>query len=101
MVITLGDVLFRTDKAILESGGVHNVQKLADFLNQYPKIRVLIEGHTDSTGSAGHNQPLSEQRANAVRIALSDMGIGNDRISTRGYGEKYPVAGNNTAPIGN
>lgn len=97
MVITLGDVLFRTDKAILESGGVHNVQKLADFLNQYPKTRVLIEGHTDSTGSAGHNQTLSEQRANAVRIALSDMGIGNDRISTRGYGEKYPVAGNNTS----
>ncbi len=96
MVITLGDVLFRTDKAQLESGGMHNVQKLADFLKQYPKNKVLIEGYTDSTGSADHNQTLSEQRANAVRSALTDMGISNDRISTRGYGEEYPVASNDT-----
>lgn len=97
MVITLGDVLFQTNKAQLESGGIHNVQKLANFLKQYPKNKVLIEGHTDSTGSGGHNQILSEQRAHAVRIALTDMGISNDRISTRGYGEDYPVAGNDTA----
>lgn len=97
MVITLGDVLFRTDKSQLQSGGVHNLQKLADFLNQYQKHTVLIEGHTDSTGSAAHNQKLSEQRANAVSMALTDMGISNDRISTQGYGEKYPVAGNDTA----
>lgn len=97
MVITLGDVLFRTGKAQLESGGVHNVQKLADFLNKSPKTRVLIEGHTDSTGGASLNQTLSEQRANAVRNALSDMGIANDRISTRGYGESFPVASNDTA----
>lgn len=97
MVITLGDVLFRTGKSQLESGGMHNVQKLADFLKQSAKTRVLIEGYTDSTGSADFNQTLSEHRANAVRMALTDMGIGNDRISTRGYGEKYPVAGNDTA----
>ncbi len=96
MVITLGDVLFRTGKSQLESGGVHNVQKLADFLKQSPRTRVLVEGYTDSTGRADRNQSLSEQRANAVRMALTDMGIGNDRISTRGYGEKYPVAGNDT-----
>ena len=97
MVITLGDVLFRTNKAQLESGGMHNVQKLADFLKQYPNNKVLIEGHTDSTGSNSHNQILSEQRAYAVRTALSDMGISNNRISTLGYGEDYPVASNNTA----
>lgn len=97
MVITLGDVLFSTDKSKLGSGGVHNVQKLADFLKQYPKDKVLIEGHTDSTGSAGHNQTLSTQRADAVRTALTDMGIGNDRISIRGYGEKYPIVSNDTA----
>ena len=97
MVITLGDVLFHSGKAQLESGGIHNVQKLADFLKQYPKNKVLIEGHTDSTGSASHNQTLSEQRADAVRRALTGMGIGNDRISTRGYGEDLPVASNDTA----
>ncbi|MBW8370860.1 MAG: OmpA family protein [Thiobacillus sp.] len=97
MVITLGDVLFAVNKAQLSAGGVRNVQKLADFLNQYPQRKVLIEGHTDSTGSRSINQPLSERRADAVRSALVGMGIGGDRIETRGYAEAYPVASNNNA----
>lgn len=97
MVITLGDVLFAVNKAQLSAGGVRNVQKLADFLNQYPQRKVLVEGHTDSTGSRSINQPLSEQRADAVRAALVGMGISGDRIETRGYAEAYPVASNNTA----
>jgi outer membrane protein OmpA-like peptidoglycan-associated protein len=96
MVITLGDVLFHTDKAVLQSGGMHNVQKLAEFLRQYPQTKVSVEGHTDSTGSSSHNQALSERRADAVQVALIDKGISRDRISTQGYGEKYPVAGNDT-----
>lgn len=97
LVITLGDVLFNTNKAQLKSGGMHNVQKLADFLKQYPKYKVLVEGHTDSTGSDSYNQELSERRANAVRTALIDKGVGSDRVSTHGYGEAYPVAGNDTS----
>ena len=97
MVITLGDVLFAVNKAQLSAGGVRNVQKLADFLNRYPQRKVLIEGHTDSTGSRSINQPLSERRADAVRSALVGMGIGADRIETRGYAEDYPVASNNDA----
>jgi outer membrane protein OmpA-like peptidoglycan-associated protein len=97
MVITLGDVLFAVNKAELSAGGVRNVQKLGDFLNQYPQRKVLIEGHTDSTGSRSINQPLSERRADAVRSALVGMGIGGDRIETRGYADVYPVASNNNA----
>lgn len=97
MVITLGDVLFAVNKAQLSAGGVRNVQKLADFLNQYPQRKVLIEGHTDSTGSRSINQPLSERRADAVRSALVGTGIDADRIETRGYAEAYPVASNNNA----
>lgn len=97
MVITLGDVLFAVNKAELSAGGVRNVQKLANFLNQYPQRKVLIEGHTDSTGSRSINQPLSERRADAVRTALVGMGISGDRIETRGYAEQYPIASNNTA----
>ena len=92
LVITLGDVLFSTNKAQLKSGGMRNVQKLADFLKQYPQHKVLVEGYTDSTGSDSLNQELSERRANAVRTALLDMGISSDRINTRGYGEAFPVA---------
>jgi outer membrane protein OmpA-like peptidoglycan-associated protein len=97
MVITLGDVLFRTGRAQLEAGGMHNVQKLADFLKQSPKTKVMIEGHTDSVGSTSSNLVLSDRRASAVKMALADKGISSDRISTRGYGEAYPVAGNHSA----
>lgn len=97
MVITFGDVLFRTGQSTLEPGGMRNVQKLADFLKQYPQYKTLIEGYTDSVGSEAMNQSLSERRANAVRAALMDMGIGAERIKTHGYGEAYPVANNNTA----
>lgn len=97
MVITLGDVLFSINKSQLQSGGIRNMQKLADFLKQYPKQKVMVEGFTDSTGSDSYNQDLSERRANAVRIALIDMGTSSDRITTRGYGETFPVASNDTA----
>lgn len=97
MVITLGDVLFSVNKSDLSPGGTRNVQKLATFLNKYPERKVLIEGHTDSTGSASVNQALSERRAGAVRAALVDMGISADRVMTRGYGKSFPVASNNTA----
>jgi len=97
MVITLGDVLFSTDKAQLKSGGTRNVQKLADFLTQYPQQKVLVEGYTDSIGSDSYNQELSDRRAYAVRTALMEMAISSDRVATRGYGEAFPVAGNDNA----
>jgi outer membrane protein OmpA-like peptidoglycan-associated protein len=98
LVITLADVLFDTDQAQLRSGdGMRGVQKLADILKQYPQHNVLIEGFTDSTGSNSHNQELSDRRANAVRTALLDTGIGADRIASRGYGQTFPVASNATA----
>lgn len=97
LVVTLGDVLFSTGKAQLASGGTRNVKKLADFLKQYPKRRALIEGYTDSTGSEGFNQALSERRANAVKMVLIDAGISGDRLATQGYGEEFPVASNDSA----
>lgn len=98
LVITLGDVLFNTNKAQLKAGGIHNVRKLADFLSENPQHKVLIEGYTDSIGSNVLNQKLSERRANNVRAALvNDMGISSERIATRGYGEEFPVASNDTA----
>jgi outer membrane protein OmpA-like peptidoglycan-associated protein len=97
LVITLGDVLFDTNQAQLKTGGIGSLEKLAGFLKQYPGRNVRVEGYTDSTGSADYNLVLSERRANAVRTSLLDMGINSDRISTRGYGQESPVAGNDTA----
>lgn len=97
MIITIGDVLFGTDQARLTPDGMNTVRKLADVLTQNPGRTVLIEGFTDSTGSAAHNQDLSERRAASVAAALNGMGIARERVATRGYGQAYPVAGNDSA----
>ena len=97
MVVTLGDVLFDTNEAQLRSGGVRSVRKLADFSRQYPQRKLMIEGFTDSTGSQVSNLDLSQRRAGSVRTALLEMGVNEDRITARGYGESYPTAGNDTA----
>jgi outer membrane protein OmpA-like peptidoglycan-associated protein len=94
MVITLGDVLFGTDLTRLTADGMRTVQKLADVLQKNPQRTVLIEGFTDSTGSAAHNQELSERRAGAVRSALVELGVPQDRVAIHGYGQSYPVAAN-------
>lgn len=96
LVVTLGDVLFNTNKAQLKANGTRSVQKLADFLNKYPQHKVLIEGYTDSVGSEELNQKLSERRANTVREILTGMGIDAERISTQGYGEMFPIVKNDT-----
>lgn len=97
LVLTLGDVLFANNKAQIGAGGMLSVEKLAAFLNQYPAHKVLIEGHTDSTGSNAFNQKLSERRAQAVQLALLELGVSSERISANGYGEDYPVVANDTA----
>jgi len=97
VVLTLGDVLFATGKAELAPGATQTMDYLAAFLNKYPDRKVLIEGHTDSTGSASLNQGLSERRAQSVKTALMGRGISFDRIDTVGYGMDRPVASNDTA----
>src|SRR5262249_44817473 len=61
MVVTLGDVLFDTAKADLKPGAMNTVDRVANFLEEHNGTRVLIEGHTDSRGSADYNLGLSER----------------------------------------
>jgi outer membrane protein OmpA-like peptidoglycan-associated protein len=97
IVLTMGDVLFAFDKATLSPEAFRNVDKLVDFLQKHPNRSVLIEGHTDSVGSDEYNLNLSEKRADAVKNALVSKGVGEKRITPKGYGKKYPVASNNTS----
>lgn len=97
MVITLGDVLFGTGQSALTPDGMRSAQKLADVLKQNPARTVLVEGFTDSTGGTAFNQELSSRRAAAVRDALMQMGVAGNRVNVRGYGEAYPVSGNDSA----
>jgi len=97
MVLTLGDVLFDLDKADLKSSGEQTIGRLAQFLREYEDRRVRVEGYTDSTGNDSYNQQLSERRAQAVRDELVSQGIERRRVETKGYGEQYPVANNDTS----
>ena len=97
MIITIGDVLFSSGQASLTQAGMANLRKLADVLAQNPERTVLVEGFTDSVGGAAYNLALSERRAGAVRSALVGMGVAPQRIATKGYGEAFPVAANDTA----
>jgi outer membrane protein OmpA-like peptidoglycan-associated protein len=97
IVLTIGDVLFATGKATLSADANRSVEKLAGFLKKYPDRNVLIEGHTDSVGSEELNLALSQQRADSVKEKLVADGIDATRITTVGYGKKYPVASNDTA----
>ncbi|NBD95825.1 MAG: OmpA family protein [Gammaproteobacteria bacterium] len=97
LVLTLGaDVLFDLDKYQLREGAERTIDRIAEFLNEYEDRQVLVEGFTDSTGARDYNLRLSEQRAESVRDALVERGVGEDRVQTRGYGLDYPVASNET-----
>jgi outer membrane protein OmpA-like peptidoglycan-associated protein len=97
LVLTLGDVLFDTGEATLKAGAATTIDRLAQFMRDYPEHAVRIEGHTDSTGSDETNRSLSERRAQSVRDALLARGLAAERIATLGYGEAQPIAGNDTA----
>jgi outer membrane protein OmpA-like peptidoglycan-associated protein len=97
IVLTIGDVLFATGTATLSPIADNEIDKLAAFMKEYPDRNVLIEGYTDSTGTEGANLDLSLKRANAVSDKLVDRQISRSRITTRGFGEELPVAGNDTA----
>ena len=95
-LVTFGDVLFDLNKAELKPAAYRNVRQLAEFLRENPTRKVLIEGFTDSSGSAAYNLQLSEQRAQAVKRALVKEGVDFNNIQTVGFGKEYPVADNAT-----
>lgn len=89
-------ILFDVDKSDVKSAAQTNLTKLAGILNKYPDTDILIEGHTDSTGTLEHNQALSVSRANSVGSYLSNQGVMATRFHLTGYGPSQPVAPNNT-----
>jgi len=96
IILTLEDIVFGFNSATLEPGGERTVGRIAEFLKEYEKRKVLIEGHTDSRGSDSYNRTLSERRADAVKQSLVSAGVSSDRVKTSGLGEQYPVASNDS-----
>lgn len=94
MVLTLGDVLFRTGESRLSPASANDMNKLAEFFRNNPQSTAKIEGHTDNVGNANSNYLLSERRANAVMMALVNLGVPADRLSMQAFGEDSPTASN-------
>jgi outer membrane protein OmpA-like peptidoglycan-associated protein len=90
-------LMFDVNKYDLRDASRENLTKLAAILNKYPDTNILIEGHTDSTGTREINMPLSENRAKAVAQYLATQNVLSARFSTHGYGPDQPIGDNATA----
>lgn len=89
-------ILFDTDSYKLKPAAEENIRDLARVLQKYKDTNVLIEGHTDNTGTKAHNQVLSEKRAEAVAFYAATQGVSSGRFSKIGYADEQPVADNST-----
>lgn len=89
-------VLFGFDQSDLTDASKSSIRELAGVLRDYPNTDVMIQGHTDSKGSASYNQALSERRAESVAGYLRQQDIRSQRITVVGFGENQPIASNDT-----
>ena len=89
-------ILFNTNSAELQSGSISDINTLATTLKKYGDTNVIVEGHTDNTGTDAINQPLSENRARSVASQLQAEGVEASRITTQGFGASVPVSDNST-----
>ncbi len=96
-VTVRNDVLFDYDSAGLRAASRDALRDMADVFDRYPATAIVVEGHTDSAGSAYYNQRLSERRAGSVAEYLEELGIRGSRIEAEGLGEDSPRATNRTA----
>lgn len=90
------DVLFPLNSSYLTDQAKGEIDKLVNLLADYPDASLIVDGHTDATGTEEYNQWLSEKRAESVKNYIADHHIDASRITTNGYGQSKPVAANDT-----
>ncbi|HEY4650022.1 MAG TPA: OmpA family protein [Pontibacter sp.] len=90
-------ILFATNSAELQSNAKTEIAQLAETLKKYKDTNIVIEGHTDNTGTRELNQRLSERRAQSVADYAASQGVDRGRMTTHGYAFDQPVADNTTA----
>jgi outer membrane protein OmpA-like peptidoglycan-associated protein len=97
LIVNLSDVLFDTAKFSLRPEAREKLAKVAGIVSGHPGLRLDVEGHTDNVGGDDYNQQLSEQRGSAVRDYLTQQGMQQGSVSTKGFGKTQPIATNDTA----
>ncbi|QKG58956.1 OmpA family protein [Hymenobacter sp. BRD128] len=90
-------ILFGSNSSTLTPDATGNIDELATTLQKYADTNVVIDGHTDNSGTDAINQPLSQRRAQAVANELTTKGVEASRITATGYGSTQPVGDNTTA----
>ena len=85
------DAFFDLDQAALRDDGRAALSRDADYLKRWPTVRITVEGHADSRGTAEYNLALGERRASAVKDYLVSLGVTGDRITVVSKGKEQPV----------
>ncbi len=96
MTMVIENVYFANGKSTLKITSYPSLNKVLDFLNEYPAISIEVSGHTDNVGSASSNLKLSERRAKSVGNYFIKNGIAQERIKTKGFGFSKPIGPNDT-----
>ncbi len=73
------------------------IRQIADYLKEHPDMKIVVEGHTDNTGSDEKNLILSDKRAASIKAEIVKNGVDAGRMETKGYGASKPIADNKTA----
>lgn len=90
-------VYFDTAKATIQARSFGLLNQVASILKDHAEVEhVVVEGHTDSRGSADYNRRLSQDRAGSVKAYLMKQGVEANRLDAKGYGPDRPVADNKT-----
>lgn len=96
--LNMSIINFETGSAAISAESRDLLAKAAAPIKQLPAGTIIeIGGHTDTSGNPAANLTLSQERAEAVRITLIDLGVTGDILSAKGYGDTQPVASNDTA----
>ena len=90
------NILFDTGKATLKQESMIEIMRVADYMKKNPTARFEVQGHTDNQGSDKINDPLSQQRAEAIVKALEGLGVDGFNLKAVGKGSHEPVADNKT-----
>ena len=89
-------LLFKINSSTLSDSAKSSLTKVAGVFTEYPETNILVEGHTDDTGSDSYNMTLSQARAHAVANYLESKGVTANRFTVKWYGETQPKYPNNS-----
>jgi len=95
-LIMPGNITFATNRYEIRNDFYDTLDSVVLVLNEFDKTAIRVSGHTDSTGSDVTNQNLSERRAQSVANFFTTRGVAAGRVQAVGYGERYPIASNDS-----